>query len=34
MKKKNLVCVTALCVAGILALGGCAQQEAEPQEGD
>lgn len=34
MKKKNLVPVTALCVAGILALGGCAQQEAESQEGD
>lgn len=34
MKKKNLVPVTALCVAGVLALGGCAQQEAEFQEGD
>lgn len=34
MKKKNLVPVTALCVAGILALGGCVQQEAESQEGD
>lgn len=35
MKKKNLVPVTALCVAGILALGGCAQQgEKDKQEGD
>lgn len=34
MKKKNLVRVTALCVAGVLALGGCAQQGAESQEGD
>ena len=35
MKKKNLVPVTALCVAGVLALGGCAQQgEKDKQEGD
>lgn len=35
MKKKNLVPVTALCVAGVLALGGCAQQGAkDKQEGD
>ena len=35
MKKKNLVRVTALCVAGVLALGGCAQQgEKDKQEGD
>lgn len=35
MKKKNLIRVTALCVAGVLALGGCAQQgEKDKQEGD
>ena len=35
MKKKNLVRVTALCVAGVLALGGCAQQGGkDKQEGD
>ena len=35
MKKKNLIRVAALCVAGVLALGGCAQQgEKDKQEGD